>query len=218
MTDRTEDLIAQLTESLVPVKRLAPPGHRAGFLSIAATMVIGLVCWQQGLRTDIAIKLADASFVIAVLAAWLTGAAATLAALEVSLPGGRTAWAWLPLPSAILWIWGVGWGCLAHWVSILDAQPVEDSAIHCLTTLVAASIPLTLALWLAVSKAKPLARSNTSWLSAIAVAAFADVAHLLCHVVEATVFVLMMNLGTAACIVAVVGLLGGRVFPRAGSA
>ena len=218
MTDRTEDLIAQLTQSLVPVKRLAPPGHRAGFLSIVATMVIGLVCWHQGLRTDIAIKLADASFVVAVLAAWLTGATATLAALEVSLPGGRKTWAWLPLPSAILWIWGVGWGCLAHWVSVLEAKPVEDSAIHCLTTLVAASIPLTLALWLSVSKAKPLARSNTSWLSAVAVAAFADVAHLLCHVVEATIFVLIMNLGTAAVIVAVLGLLGVRVFPRAGSA
>ncbi len=218
MTDATEDLIAQLSQSLAPVKRLAPPGRRAGLLSALATLVIALVCWKQGFRPDIQTKLAQSSYVIAVIAAWLTGVTATLAALEISLPGGRKSWTWLPLPSALLWIWGVGWGCLIHWVSILDAKPVEDSAVNCLTTLVAASIPLALALWLAVGKAKPLARSNTAWLSAVAVAAFADVAHLLCHVVEATVFVLMMNLGTASVIVAVLGLLGVRVLPRAGNA
>jgi hypothetical protein len=217
MTDKTEDLIDQLSQSLKPVKRLAPPTYRAGGLTILATFLIAAVSWKQGLRPDLAHKLTEASYVTAVLAAWLTGVTATLAALEVSLPGGRKSWAWLPLPSAILWIWGVGWGCLLHWVTILDAKPVEDSAVNCLTTLIAASIPLTLALWLSVGKAKPLERSNTAWLSAVAVAAFADVAHLLCHVVEATVFVLLMNLGTAATIVAVLGLVGGRIIPSAGT-
>ena len=214
--DSTEDLISQLAGGLAPVNRLSPPTQRAALLVTLATLFIAALAAVRGLRADIDAKLADPSYLAAVIAAWLTGATATLAALEVSLPDRRRAWMWLPAPAAALWVWGVGFGCLAHWVTILEAKPVEESSVRCLVTLVSASIPLALALWVALGRAKPLRRNDTAWLAALAVAAFADTAHLLCHVVEATVFVLLMNLGLAAVIIAVLGALGGRVLARPG--
>ncbi len=216
MSQPTDDLIARLTGNLAPVKRLTPPLWRAAGLAALATLFLTLLVAVRGLRPDIAIKIADPSFLTAVGAAWLTGVTATMAALEISLPDRSQTWIWLPAPAALLWVWGVGWGCLAHWVTILEARPVEESSVRCLTTLVAGSIPLALVLWKSLGRAKPLRRSATAWLAAVAVAAFADAAHLLCHVVEATVFVLLMNLGVAAVSIIVLGGIGGRVLPRAG--
>lgn len=216
MSEPTDDVIARLAGNLTPVRRLAPPTWRAIRLAGLATVFLALLVGLRGLRADIAAKLLEPSFLTAVAAAWLTGLTATLAALEISLPDRSSAWAWLPVPAVLLWVWGVGWGCLAHWVTILDARPVEESAVRCVTTLIAASIPLALVLWKSLGRARPLRGSATAWLAAVAVAAFADVAHLLCHTVEATVFVLLMNLGIAAMSIVLLGGVGGRLLPRAG--
>ena len=206
----TEELIASLARELQPVRRLKPPAQRAlGWILLATALIAGLVL-LRGFRTDISACLRDPAYLIQLAGAWLTGAAATFAAFEVSLPDRARSWLLLPLPFAALWLSGFAYGCLADWVAIPAGAPVIPDSIRCLETLIMASLPLALVLWIMLRRARPLRPAATSWIGALAVAAFADTAHLLIHVVEASALVLVINLVPVALILLLGGLFGRR--------
>lgn len=207
---RTDDLIDTLSVGLRPVRRLAPPFLRALAWIVFATVVIVAIALWRGLRADIQEQLAQPAYWVQVIGAWLTGATATLAAFEISLPDRSRLWGALPLPAAALWLYGFAFGCLAHWIAIPTGAPVIEDSERCLTTIVVATIPLSLALWLMLRRSRPLRPAGTAWIAALAVAAFADVAHLLLHVVQASALVLVINLIPVGIILALGGLAGGR--------
>jgi hypothetical protein len=210
----TERLIADLSDQLVAVRRLLPPYVRAlGLIALATVVVVGLA-FVRGLRADIAIRLVDPTYLVAVGSAWLTGVTATLAAFELSLPDRSRRWGWLPLPTLALWVSGVSYGCLAHWVGIPAGAPIMHDSVRCLETLLGTSIPLALVLWRMLSVARPMRPRTTAWLAAVAVAGYADTAHLLIHMIGATSLVLIMNLGVAALIFGVAGWLGTSAVKR----
>jgi hypothetical protein len=206
----TDDLIAKLSGGLTPVARLARPGLRALGPIGLATALIALLVLLRGSRADLDLRLAEPSYLLQLAGAWLTGAAATLAAFEVSLPDRPRAWLLLPLPSLVLWLSGFGWTCLVHWIEIPAGAPVAADSVRCLETIILASLPLAFLLWRMLARARPLAPAPVAWLGALAVAAFADSAHLLIHVVQASALVLAINLLPAAVIVAFGGLFGRR--------
>jgi hypothetical protein len=95
-------------------------------------------------------------------------------------------------------------------VAIPAGAPVVPDSIRCLETLIMASLPLGLVLWIMLRRARPLRPAATSWIGALAVAAFADTAHLLIHVVEASALVLVINLVPVTLILLLGGLFGRR--------
>ena len=206
----TEDLIASLSTGLSPVRRLKPPLLRALAWILLATVVIALLVLLRGFRADIGPCLQDPAYLIQVAGAWLTGAAATLAAFEVSLPDRKRSWLLLPLPFAGLWLSGFAFGCLGDWIAIPAGAPIMADSIRCLETLIMASLPLGLVLWMMLRRARPLRASATAWVGALAVAGFADTAHLLIHVVQASSLVLVINLVPVAIILVIGGILGRR--------
>jgi hypothetical protein len=88
--------------------------------------------------------------------------------------------------------------------------------VNCLETIVMASVPLAVVLWLMLRRAKPLRPASTAWIGGLAVAAFADMAHLLIHVIEASLLVLVVNLMPVIVIVMLGGLVGRRVLDPLG--
>ena len=204
----TDSVIDSLTDGLEPVRRLRPPVWRALRVILLALVVIAILTAIRGLRADFRQQIADPAYWVQVIGAFLTGATATLATFEISLPDRSRLWAALPLPAAVLWLYGFAFGCLAHWIAIPSGAPVMEDSERCLTTIVAASIPLSLALWMMLRRARPLNAAGTAWLAALAVAGFADTAHLLLHTVEASSLVLVINLVPAALIVALGGGVG----------
>jgi len=206
----TEDLIAKLSAGLTPVARLMRPGLRALGLIALATALIGLLVLLRGFRSDLALRLAEPSYWLQLTGAWLTGAAATLAAFETSLPDRPRAWLLLPLPPVVLWLSGFGWTCLADWIQIPSGAPIASDSVRCLETIMLASLPLAFVLWRMLARARPLAPAPVAWAGALAIAAFADSAHLLIHVVQASALVLAINLLPAAVIVALLGVFGQR--------
>jgi hypothetical protein len=208
MSGDTDALIARLADELVPVRRLAPPPLRAALWIAAATALAVLLALARGLRPDLAQQLADPAYLVQLAGAWLAGAAATLAAFEIALPDRPAAWLLLPLPAAALWLSGFAYGCLGHWVAIPAGAPVVADSVRCVETIGMASVPLALVLWLMLRRARPLRAGGTAWLGGLAVAAFADVAHLLAHRVEASLLVLLVNLVPVALILAAGGLAG----------
>ncbi len=206
----TDDLIASLSAGLRPVRPLRPPGLRALGVIIAATIVILLLAWMRGLRADLAQELRDPAYWVQVAGAWLTGALATLAAFEIGLPDRPRLWLAAPLPAAALWLYGFGYGCLGHWIAIPAGAPVVADSVRCVETIAMATLPLALILGAMLRRNRPLRPGGTAWLAALAVAGFADTAHLLLHVVEASALVLCVNLIPISLIVIGLGAFGRR--------
>lgn len=208
--ENTDDLIDSLSSGLEPVRRLRPPFLRAlGWIAFATGVIVLLALWR-GLRADMQEQLAEPAYWVQVIGAWLTGVTATLAAFEISLPDRSRLWGALPLPAAALWLYGFAFGCLAHWIAIPLGAPVVEDSERCLTTIVVATVPLSLALWMMLRRSRPLRPAGTAWTGALAVAAFADTAHLLLHMVQASALVLVINLVPVGIIVALGGLAGRR--------
>src|SRR5512146_2910167 len=97
--DSTDRLIARLADGLTPVARLARPWARAIGLVLLASGIVVLLVLLRGLRADMADRMVDGAYWLQLTGAWLTGAAATLAAFEVSLPDRSRGWLLLPLPA-----------------------------------------------------------------------------------------------------------------------
>ncbi|HVO03662.1 MAG TPA: NrsF family protein [Candidatus Cybelea sp.] len=206
----TENLIAKLSEGLPPVRRLRKPWLRAALWIGFATLLIAVLVLLRGFRADIDECLRNPFYLIPLAGSWLTGATAALAAFEVSLADRSRLWALLPLPAVALWITGFAAGCLADWIAVPAGAPIVQDSVRCLTTILLASAGMIAVLLPMLRRAKTLRPNETAWLGILAVAGFADTAHLLIHVVEASLLVLAINLVPATVIVLLGGLAGRR--------
>ncbi len=207
----TEGLIAILSGSLEPVHRLGSPVRRALTCILFATTLILVLALLQGFRADLGRRLGIPAYLVQVAGAWLTGVAATIAAFNVSLPDRSRIWFLLPLPFVGVWLSGLAYGCLGDWIAIPAGAPVVADSVSCLETIIMATLPLSIALWFMLRRAKPLQPSGTAWMGGLAVAGFADTAHLLTHVVEASLLVLVINLVPVALIVLLGRLASGAI-------
>ncbi len=209
---KTPDLIASLSTNLTPVRRLRPPLMRAfGWLLLAA-MVLTLLAVAQGIRPDLAQRLRDPAFASCMAASALTGILAAVAAFFVSLPDRSRLWLMLPLPSLILWLSNIGYQCLADWVSIGPEGIGMGEAARCFATLVLTSLPLSLALLVMLRYAAPLRPTAVTIMGSLAVAAITATALSFFHTMDATVMILMWNIGTAVIFVGFAGTFGRTIF------
>ena len=79
---------------------------------------------------------------IALGGSMLTAACAALSAFELSVPGARREWLWLPLPALALWFGASGLGCVAAEGDPLAWGDSFAEAGQCLGFLLAAAAPL----------------------------------------------------------------------------
>lgn len=206
----TPDLIRALASNLSPVRRLRPPAVRAALWLTLAAAVLALLAVSQGIRPDLPSRLQDSSFAAMIAGALLTASAAALSAFMLSLPDRSAWWIALPLPPLAFWFSNIGYQCLTNWV-VLDVSGMSlGETSRCFATLVLASLPLSLALFLMLRHAvvmRPMAVAVTGSLS---VAALTSAALFLFHILDASVLVIIWNLGTAMVIVGISSLLAGR--------
>jgi hypothetical protein len=207
----TDALIARLSERLEPVRPLRKPWLRAALWSAFATLVIAAMAILFGTRADILHALGEAKFVLAVCGAWLTGLTAAVATFEVSLPDRSPRWLWLPLPPVLLWSGGFAYGCLADWVEIPAGADIAQGSVDCLATILLTSAGLLIVLLPMLRKVKTLRPRLTAWLGCLAVAGFADTAHLLIDTDQASLLALTINLVPALVLVLAAGSAGRRV-------
>ena len=213
----TPELIRALSRDLSPVRRLPPPLVRTTLWLILALAVLGLLAIGQGVRPDLGQKLLDVSYVARVGGALLTGIAAALAAFELSLPDRSKWWLLLPLPPLGLWFANIGYQCLTDWVSIgPDGMSLGETA-RCFATLVLASLPLALVLVLMLRYAAAFRPRPVAIMGGLAVAAFTATALSVCHILDASLMILMWNIGTAALVVGLAGLLARSFGRRSGN-
>ena len=150
--------------------------------------------------------------VAGLVAALLTGTLAAVAAFVVSLPDRSRAWLLLPVPALLAWVSTIGYGCLTDWVTVGPSGVRLGETARCFATLVLTSLPLSLAMLMMLRHAAHLRPTAVMLTGILAVAAITATALSLFHDIDATLMILIWNLGTAALIVALGGLLGRRMF------
>ena len=205
---KTPDLIDALVEAATPVRRLRPPIVRAGLWLAFAAIVLGLIAIAHGVRPDFSDCIRQPLFVLGMLGALATGILAAVASFRLSLPDSSRLWIVLPLPALALWVATIGYGCLTDWVSIGPDGIRLGEAIRCFATLLMTSVPLSIAMLVMLRHAALLRPLEVSVLGGLAIAAVTAFALSLFHDLDATVMILIWNLGVVALIAALGSLFG----------
>jgi len=206
---KTPDLIDALVQDATPVRRLRPPIVRAGLWLAFAAIVLGLFAIAHGVRPDFSDRLGQPLFLLGMLGALATSILAAVASFRLSLPDSSRWWIILPLPALALWVVTIGYGCLTDWVSIGPDSVRLGEAIRCFATLLMTSVPLSIAMLAMLRYTALLRPLEVSVLGGLAVAAVTAFALSLLHDLDATVMILIWNLGAAA-LIASLGSLFGR--------
>ena len=205
----TDQLIESLSEKLQPVRPLRKPGLRAALWSAFATLVIAIIALACGSRADLGHAVTEAGFLVPLIGSWLTGITAATAAFHVSLPDRSRRWLWLPLVPVLLWGTGFAYTCLVNWDDLPGSLSLLPESA-CLMTILAVSAGLIVVLLPMLRRVKTLRPGLTAWLGCLAVAGFADTAHLMVHTEQDSLLALTVNLVPAVLLVVFGGLAGRR--------
>lgn len=208
----TPDLIESLAAHMKPVRRLRPPVTRAACWLLLAALVVALLAVSQGIRSDLAHRLQDPAFAAGMFGAAATGVLAAVAAFLVSLPDRSRLWLLLPMPAVAIWLSNIGYQCLTQWISIGPEGISLGEATRCFATLVLTSLPLSLAMLVMLRYAAPLRPTAVTFMGSLSVAAITATALSLFHAADATLMIIMFNIGTAVVFVGLGSLFGRRMF------
>jgi hypothetical protein len=207
----TSELIEVLVSDARPVRRLLPPLLRAALWLMAPVSVFALLALGQGVRADLAQQLREPAFMLGTGASLATGMLAAVASFMLNLPDRSRHWGWLPVPTLVLWVAAVGQGCLTHWVDIGPEGMQLGESARCLTTVLVTGLPLSLTLFAMLRHGSLLRVNSVTLAASLAVAAMSATAISFFHSIDASVMILITNLGTAALIVVIGRLFGCRV-------
>jgi hypothetical protein len=218
---KTSDLIASLAANMTPVRRLRPPVIRAACWLLLAAVVLTLLAISQGIRVDLAQRLREPAFAASMVASIFTGVLSAIAAFLVSLPDRSRLWLLLPVPPLVVWLSNIGYQCLTQWIVIGPDGVSLGEAARCFATLVLTSLPLSLAMLVMLRYAAPLRPTAVTFMGSLAVAAITATALSLFHTIDATLMILVWNVGTAVLFVSLGGVLADgcsngsrRTYPR----
>ena len=209
---KTPDLIDALVDGATPVRRLRPPLVRAALWLLLAALVLGLIVAGYGLRLDIADRLRQPVFVVSMVAALTTGILAAIASFQISLPDRSRWWLLLPAPALAVWLSTLGYGCLSDWVGIEPNDNRIGETVQCFATLLLTSVPLSIAMLVMLRCTARLRPTESSAMSGLAIAAITAFSLSLVHDFDASLTILVWNLGVAALIAGLACLFGRHMF------
>ncbi|MGH8076955.1 MAG: NrsF family protein, partial [Lysobacter sp.] len=173
----TDTLIDQLAARAGPVKRLASPGRRTLLWIALAVAIVAIIVAVLGARPGWWQDLAVPSAAIEWVASVMTSVLAAYAVFQISVPGRSPSWAWLPLPSALLWLGGIGLGCLRDFGHLgTGAFTFQLGSAECAWTIALISLPIGLLLLLMVRHAGVVRPGVTAMLTGLSAAALSSAA------------------------------------------
>jgi Uncharacterized protein conserved in bacteria len=214
-----EALIDRLGTDLVPVRRLLPPWLRTVGWMLAVAAIAAVLLMHYGAEPMLRRWAATPDLGWAGMGALITAITAAWAAFALGVPGRPSAWAWLPLPGAVLWIGASGLGCLRlHLRNVIAAGtqvPTVHQSADCLIFIISFSIPLSALLIVLVRRACPLRPVLTAVLIGLASAAASASLLEICHAFDAAATDLLTHALAVAVVVAVNAAMGGRLLSKA---
>jgi hypothetical protein len=204
----TDDLIRRFVAEAEPVRRLPPPWLRAGFWLAVSLPCIGAVVFVMTPRPDLMEKLADPRFQAEQIAAFATAVLAAFAAFSAVVPGRTRRVLLLPLLPLVAWMTSLGQDCFRILLSAgpdglrLEWDPACIPAIAIVGAVPAAAIAIML------RRGAPLQPGMTLALGGLAAAALGNFGLRLFHTQDASLMVLVWQLGTVLLLAALAGFMG----------
>jgi hypothetical protein len=221
MSDATEQavphdrLIQGLASDLRPVRPLPAPGKRAviwlGFVVVAG-LLLSLIADLPAFTHRL---MASPDMWMAMTGSALTAVLAAIAAFKLSMPDSPKAWAWLPLPAVLLWIFASGLGCLRSYVLPDTHVAAMPETMECLTIIVALSVPFSLLMFAMLREAFSLLPALTASIAGLAVAAASATLLDLFHPIDAAAVDLLVHAFAVALVIAVSRIVGRRLWASA---
>ncbi len=206
MAEPVEDLIHRLAADARPVRRLRPPLLRAGLWLVGVAALCAVAIFGFADLQVFAERAANPRLVWELAGTVLTGVAAVIAAFHLSLPDRPHAWALLPAPPLALWIGSSGYSCYRHWIDIGPGGWELGDSADCFRFILGASIPLGIALYLALRRALPLTPLPVALVGGLGTAGIAAFVLQFFHPFDVTFMDLAVHFGTVGLVV------GGAAF------
>jgi hypothetical protein len=210
-----EALIDRLGTDLVPVRRLLPPWLRTVGWMLVVAAIAAVLLMHYGAEPMLRRWAGTPDLGWAGMGAVITAVTAAWAAFALGVPGRRAAWAWLPLPGALLWIGASGLGCLRTWIAPGTQVASMHQSADCLIFIISFSIPLSALLIVLLRRACPLRPMLTAVLIGLASAAASASLLEICHSFDAAATDLLTHALAVAMVVAVNAAMGGRLLSKA---
>jgi hypothetical protein len=208
-------LIAGLASDLQPVRPLPAPSKRAviwlGFVVVAG-LLLSLIADLPAFTHRL---MASPDMWMAMTGSALTAVLAAIAAFKLSMPDSPKAWAWLPLPAVLLWIFASGLGCLRSYVLPDTHVAAMPETMECLTIIVALSVPFSLLMFAMLREAFSLLPALTASIAGLAVAAASATLLDLFHPIDAAAVDLLVHAFAVALVIAVSRIVGRRLWASA---
>jgi hypothetical protein len=174
MTD-TSQLIQRLANGAQPVRPIGSPLRRTLAWIAAATVLIAIASATWGTHEHLLRTLSDQGRSIEWFGSVLTGVFAAYAAFQVSVPGRSGSWAWLPMLPLLLWLAGIGVGCLEDFVELrAGAFAMQTHSGECARAILLMSLPLLLVMAMMVRHAGIVRPGPTLMLAALSSAALSS--------------------------------------------
>jgi hypothetical protein len=195
----------------MPVRPLASPGLRTlGWLGLSLTF-IGAVVYAMTPRADLLDAIGTPRFVLEQATALATAAAAAFAAFCASIPGRDRRIMALPLAPLAIWLGSVGLDCAVMiarrgWLSVR----FEDDWL-CIPAIALTGFGPAALIVLMLRRGAPLAPALTMALAGLAAAGLGSFGLRLFHAEDASLMVLVWQIGTVAVLSAVSGAIGPLV-------
>jgi len=218
MSDATQQdaphdrLIQGLASDLRPVQPLPPASKRAliwlGFVLVAG-LLLSLIADLSAFTHRL---MASPDMWLAMTGSALTAVLAAVAAFKLSMPDSPRAWAWLPLPAALLWIFASGLGCLRDYVLPGTHVAPMGETMECLAIIVALSVPFSLLMFAMLREAFSLLPGLTATIAGLAVAAASATLLNLFHPFDAAIVDLLVHAFAVALVVVVIRAYGRHLW------
>lgn len=206
----TQNLIESLAADAKPVRRLRPPLTRATIWLVAFVSVVAVVTLITGAWPAMLARLGSTRFVIETAATFVTGLTAIIAAFYLSLPDRSRFWMLVPLPPLLLWLASSGYGCYQNWLSYGPQGWRLGRSSDCFFFIITMSIPVSVMLYVAIRRAKPLDPLRVMAIGGLGVAALVAAALQFYHPFDVTIVDLSVHV-IAVLIVVGAMMAGGRM-------
>jgi len=206
----TDKLIASLTENADPVQRLPSPWVRTASWFAIAVPYVSVIVIMMAPRDDLAVKFTDYRFLLEQIAALCTGIGAAVAAFQSVVPGYNRRFLLLPLVPLSVWLASLGEGCVEAWLRGGALQDFTSDFLCIPAIALVGTLPaVTMALML--RKGAPLWPHTSAALGGLAAAGLGNFGLRLFHAQDASLMVLVWQMGTVFMLTILCGW-AGRLF------
>ncbi len=207
----TDTLIQRLARDTAAVRPLPRPWLRTGLWLALAIPYVVLVVSAVTPRGDLATKIYDSRYLIEQLGALITGVAAAAAAFASVIPGVNRKFLLVPLIPMAVWLGSLGEGCVETWLRSVTNGLVLEADWVCFPSIVLVGAVPAIAMAVMLRRGAPLTPHVTAALGGLAAAGLGNFGLRFFHPQDASLMVLVWQVGSVVVLSALAGWAGRYV-------